>query len=181
MIEIYDHLFIGTIGEIPMAVKRGFKIVNTAHTLHYSMHKWSLRGEDHKDDKCYIVHEDPQTMSINWIDSPDSKFFDYEGQGIRNFQKLLMFISKFRREFNVLITCNKGESRAPSVGMLYLAKHTSVLSRMKRLPDPDEVLKDEDYFKPTYGEARDRFLKVYPNYYPGQGISSFLIDNWDRI
>jgi hypothetical protein len=168
MIEIADKLFVGTVGEIG-ATDDEFKIVNVAHTYHYALHQWRLK-EDHKSDPCYVVHEDPRMLSINWIDS-QARFFDYNGEGVKTFHKILNFIQKFRGPFKVLIACNKGESRAPSVGLVYLAKRTDVL-----------LAKDEQFeYSIPYVLSRGRFMTLYPNYLPGAGMTDFLINHWEEL
>lgn len=174
MIEITPKLYIGTTDEI--AAVLDFKIVNLAHTFHYDLHHWKLRDKsvDRSSDPCYILHTDPRILSLNWIDG-EAKYFDYNGEGVRNVQKALSFIDKFLGPFNVLITCNKGQSRSPSLGMVYLAKCTNELS--ERVTSDDGFV----YSKPTYQEARERFMKLYPFYLPGQGITQFLIEHWHEL
>jgi hypothetical protein len=65
----------------------------------------------------------------------------------------------------VAIHCNQGFSRAPSLALVWLAK------RAKRIPDC------------SYQEARKAFESMIPPqvYRPGQGIESYLKDNWGAI
>lgn len=186
MTELAHNIFIGTVGEINE--NPGWKIVNLAHTYHYKLHEWGIRdGVDRTQDKCYVVHENSRMLSINWIDANEAKYFDYNGEGVRVFEKIFNFITKFKHDFKILIVCNKGHSRAPSVGMAYLAKKTDILST--RIPSLNEkkegvtidTIAEATFEKPPYGLARDRFLKLYPDYLPGQGITEFLIDNWDKL
>ena len=58
----------------------------------------------------------------------------------------------------VLIHCNQGISRSPSIGLLYLAVKG--------------IIKNENY-----NIAKEDFIKIYPKYEPS-GIKEFLEINW---
>jgi len=53
-----------------------------------------------------------------------------------------------------------GESRSPSIGLLYLAIYT------------DKVQKD-------FVMAEQTFREIYPAYKPGLGMRGFMVKNWD--
>lgn len=63
----------------------------------------------------------------------------------------------------LLIHCNKGESRAPSLALLFLAKVTGTIS-------------DE-----SFGAARAGFDKLFRGYSPGLGIETYLRKNWTSL
>jgi predicted protein tyrosine phosphatase len=64
----------------------------------------------------------------------------------------------------VIIHCNKGESRAPSLALLYLAKRTPML--------PSE----------SYPTAAEAFrTKLCPEYQPGRGIEIWLSEHWNEL
>jgi len=60
---------------------------------------------------------------------------------------------------NVLVHCNKGESRAPSIGLLYMA--------YKGL-----------FLKMDYYQSVNEFKKKYPVYNPAGGFRLFSMNNW---
>lgn len=60
----------------------------------------------------------------------------------------------------VLIHCNQGISRSPSIGLLYLAVKG--------------IIKNENY-----NIAKEDFIKIYPKYEPS-GIKEFLEINWSN-
>src|SRR6185312_11023195 len=117
MIPIINNLLVGTVSEIKSHPE--YVVVNLAHSYHYELHDWSRKdGIDHSIDPCYLVcTENPKVLSVNWIDSPLSSFFDYNGQGIAIFHQIFDFIDKNINKGAVRIVCNKGESRAPSIAM----------------------------------------------------------------
>ena len=63
----------------------------------------------------------------------------------------------------LLIHCNQGESRAPSLALLFLAKHKREI--------PNE----------SYADARAAFQLIDPNYQPGRGIQLYLAKHWGEF
>ena len=80
------------------------------------------------------------------------------------FTEFLAFANKhWSQGRKLLIHCNQGESRAPSLAMLFLAK--GVFS----IPDT------------SYEVARLEFEKLYPRYNPGKGIETYFSKNWSQL
>lgn len=63
----------------------------------------------------------------------------------------------------ILIHCNQGMSRSPSLAMLLLAK------RLGTIPGA------------SYEAASAAFSKLLPCYFPGEGIRAFLSQGWHRL
>ncbi len=63
----------------------------------------------------------------------------------------------------ILIHCNRGESRAPSLAILYLAKRRNL------------ILDD------SFDAAKQSFKKIYPFYNPGQGFNKYLQQHWNSL
>ncbi len=63
----------------------------------------------------------------------------------------------------IVIHCNRGESRSPSLAMILLAKHIGVVS--------------DD----SFDTARKELQTMYPNYHPGAGIQTYLRENWHSL
>ena len=63
----------------------------------------------------------------------------------------------------LLVRCNQGGSRAPSLALLFLAKCRAALSN------------------DSYLEARSEFEKLYPGYKPGPGIQAYLRSKWHKL
>lgn len=103
----------------------------------------------------YLCLEKDNDLFLNIIDPPVPLFKPLL------FSKFLNFSNKhWRQGKKLLIHCNQGESRAPSLAMLFLAKGISVI--------PDD----------SYEEAREVFEKLYPRYNPGKGIQMYFSENW---
>lgn len=79
------------------------------------------------------------------------------------FERSLGFIEKHIEIRKVLIHCNLGNSRAPSLALLYMAKRAKVIS-------------DE-----SYPVAAKDFHSIFPGYQPGLGIQMYLSQNWNQL
>jgi predicted protein tyrosine phosphatase len=93
---------------------------------------------------------------MNIVDAPSPAFFAKE-----MIDQALDFIDEtLDRGLKVLIHCNRGESRSPSIALLYLA------SRKAALP----IVSLE--------AAEARFRSLYSAYNPKAGIRGFLSMHW---
>lgn len=63
----------------------------------------------------------------------------------------------------LLIHCNQGQSRAPSLALLHLAKDRGRIT-------------DE-----SYDAARTEYEDMDPSYSPGSGIAQYLRENWGEL
>jgi hypothetical protein len=97
--------------------------------------------------------ENGQNLYLDLVDGPAQCF------SMLPFEAFLSFASRYwSRGFGVLIHCNEGMSRGPSLGMLFLAKHSTALP------------------SGSYDETSAAFSQLLPGYSPGEGILSFLRD-----
>jgi protein-tyrosine phosphatase len=62
----------------------------------------------------------------------------------------------------ILLHCNQGQSRSPTIGLLYLLKFTDRLSGLDR------------------DAAIDAFRSIYPPYNPARGMAEYARINGDR-
>lgn len=158
MIEIYPRLFIGdeTDYEKKVKHKKGWWIVHACkEPYHRQLLGYKGRGAP-KEHPEYLVAERVNRLFLNMVDAEDP---DYIRQQI--IDAALEFIHKaLQMGESVLVHCNLGESRSPSIGLLYLVTFTDVL--------PLSSLE----------EAEVQFRKLYPKYSPKQGIRCFLSIHW---
>lgn len=106
----------------------------------------------------YLALQREHDLYLNIIDPPVPLF------KAETFERFLAFSrSKYDSGASLLIHCNQGESRAPSLALLFLAKHIGALPRS------------------SYPDARQEFERLFPAYQPGNGIQQFLVRNWNEI
>jgi len=86
----------------------------------------------------------------------------YEWSGPEAFVRALDFIDKWYRTKEILINCDLGQSRSPSVALLYLAKRLQVI--------PGD----------SFANARAAFQGIYPGYMPS-GIADYVSAHWREI
>lgn len=109
-----------------------------------------------KDHPEYLYAERENRLYMNIVDAPKSIFFDKS-----MIDKALDFIhEKLNQGLKVLVHCNEGFSRSPSIALLYLIKYKYI---------------DVD----TLEDAEAEFLKLYPEYNPGAGIRGFVKENFE--
>lgn len=105
----------------------------------------------------YLSYERDHHLFLNMIDPPKPLF------KLESFEIFLDFVDREIAQREVMIHCNQGCSRAPSLALLYMAKRVGTL--------PDE----------SYAAARGGFEQMHPTYQPGDGIMIFLRDNWNLL
>lgn len=109
-----------------------------------------------KDSPHYISFREGNELYLNWVDEPTGNYFKVE-----TFTEALDFIDEQLAGKEVFIHCDLGQSRSPTLAMVYLAKRTDFL---------------EDSFEP----ALLKFKKEYANFLPS-GIIRFVEKNWEII
>lgn len=106
----------------------------------------------------YLAYEEGDHLYLNLVD-PDVPLFKAQSFVIfREFARKQWLAGK-----DLIIHCNQGQSRSPSLALLFLAKD--------RLVVPNG----------SYREAAEAFRKLYPYYRPGRGIALFLERNWHSL
>lgn len=108
-----------------------------------------------KEHEHYLALERGNHLYLNLIDPPVPLF------QLESFKLFFAFIDKQISACPVHIHCNKGESRAPSLALLYMAKRGMIACK-------------------SYAAARAEFEERFP-YKPGKGIETFLNENWDAL
>jgi len=156
-----DRLYVGGLQDRKLVDNvDNFAIVSCVSSLHYQLLN-KKKGELKQTDSEYILWTNgDKLMSLNWFDGSES-MYDYSG--VVTFELILDFIAdQLYRGSKVLIHCNQGLSRSPSVALLYLAKRAHMIS------------------SESYDVARSDFEKIYPEYAP-KGIADYLRKHWDEI
>ncbi len=156
MFKVYPNLFIGTERECCLTHSEEWAII---HACKSPCHQRAVgyRGNLPSAHPNYLVYEVKNHLFLNMIDPPAPLFKP------PLFLASLDFIEKHISERKVLIHCNLGLSRAPSIALLYLAKRT-------------EAINGESYV-----EAAKDFVRIFPLYKPSRGIALYLSNNWSEF
>lgn len=159
MIQIEGtNIHVGGRGDSHVRTDPQWAVVNTAKTVHCEVMGWgSATPRDHPN---YLSYEDGQFLSFNWV---DGKAFLYNMSGPAAFTRALNFIDHWSSAGKkVLINCDLGQSRSPTLALLHLAKRQHLIS------------------DGSFAAARVEFQTLYPPYAPS-GIAEFVSSHWEEI
>ncbi|WP_349526490.1 hypothetical protein [Reichenbachiella sp. MALMAid0571] len=132
------QLYVGTKEEYQFARQKGMKIVcalqrANGFVTHQSVVGWQGRGCN-PDSPYYLFKRDPDAIYLNMIDGEDPKYVNDE-----MINPALDFINQHLIGGNsVFVYCSLGESRSPSIALMYLLennlieKNTNTLALFKR-------------------------------------------------
>lgn len=157
---VQTNLFIGSLPDLYQTNEQDWAIVHATQTIHYQLFGWNrTTNKPDKDHPNYIFYEKDNLLSLNWV---DGAAYLYNWSGVETFIKTLNFIDKWVSKKNVLIHCDQGQSRSPTLGLLYLAKRAKTISN------------------DSFIAAKNEFIQNYPYYLPG-GIGEYVKQNWNEI
>ncbi|MHB9131910.1 MAG: dual specificity protein phosphatase family protein [Armatimonadota bacterium] len=161
MQEINSHLFIGSDADYEDDVSLqpgGWRVVQAAkYPYHRDAVGYGGRAAPEGSPEYYVARRDNRLI-LNLIDAPSP---NYVPQQV--IDTALRFIhAGLDAGEKVLVHCNQGQSRAPTIGLLYLAVYTNVLPTK------------------TFSVARLAFEILYPAYYPGAGMRGYATGQWAR-
>lgn len=74
----------------------------------------------------------------------------------------MTFIDKYIAARKVLVHCNQGLSRSPSIVLLHLAIKGFIAND-------------------SYSDAVTDFRRMYPYFSPGRGIALYMNNNWEEL
>lgn len=159
MVRIYPNLYVGnSIDEENIRYQNNWKCVSACKEPY---HRNALGYSDvsaPRNHPEYLFAYRGNSLILNLIDSDNPKYI------IKSIiDEAISFVDKSLLDgHKVLIHCNEGKSRGPSIGLWYLVCKTNTL--------PKSSLQD----------AVKSFRELYPNYYPKAGMYGFLRLNWDK-
>jgi predicted protein tyrosine phosphatase len=152
MIEVKHNLWVGNqadcIGLTDFAIVHACK---EPYHRQFVGYKQRALPKDHEE---YLWAIRGNEIALNIIDADSKEYFAEEMIGMAlNFIDTHLYIKN-----KVLVHCNQGQSRSPSIAMLYMRDE---------LPDDFE-------------EAEEAFRLIYPAYKPKNGIRGYVREHWKR-
>lgn len=156
MIEVYPNLFVGNEADARTVLHTpGWYVV---HACKEPFHRQALgytgRGAP-KDHPEYLVAERDGRLILNLVDAANPAYIPKEV-----IDAALAAIHQNISQSKVLVHCNQGMSRSPTIALLYLLKHTKKLI-FKNLSD-----------------ILEEFKVLYPTYNPAGGMTGFIEKYW---
>lgn len=156
MFRVHDRLYVG--GDTSCGI--GIEDSAVVHACKSPCHQRAVgyRGSLPNDHPNYLVLRRGHDLFLNLVDPPVPLF------KIPSFIEFMSFAQEYwGKGSSLLIHCNQGESRAPSLALLFLAKHLKVIPAA------------------SFAAAQAAFVGLYPTYRPGMGLQRFLTDNWAAL
>jgi hypothetical protein len=154
--QVYERVFVAgdahcRRGDAEWAVVHACKSPCHQHALGY-------RGSLSNSHPNYLTLHEGSDLYMNIIDPPRPLFMPPSFSHFLGFSEEQWTAGK-----KLLIHCNKGESRAPSLALLFLAKCRHAI---------DDA---------SYPSASSEFETLYPRYSPGKGIQMYFSNNWATL
>lgn len=158
MIEIHENLFVG--GELDERQVRGQSGWFFVHACKEPYHRQALgytgraASKDHPE---YLIARRDGRLILNLVDAADVNYVPAD-----IVDAALAAIDESIRGNRVLLHCNQGQSRSPTIGLLYMLRFTDRLAGL----DMDAAI--------------DTFRAIYPPYNPARGMADYARINWHR-
>jgi hypothetical protein len=158
MKKIYDSLFIGSDDDCATCViNPEFSIIHACKTCH--QRAVGYKGSLPSTHPNYLIYENDAHLFLNMVDIPNELLPKFTNL---IFNCAMKFIKREIQDKKILIHCNMGQSRSPSLGLAYLAI-TGIISNN------------------SYEVAMKEFIGLYPEYLPGTGIMLYMQHNWNFL
>lgn len=167
MIEVAPGLFVGNQLDFEKQVKSangglkdGWAVLHACkEPYHREAVGYVGRGLADRDNPEYLMARRDDRMMLNMIDAPKPEFFRDE-----MIDAAMTFVrQKLTGGKRVLIHCNQGGSRAPSLALLYLRKFSDRFDDM------------------VFEDAEEVFRACYPSYQPAAGIRAYVEQHWGAL
>ena len=157
MKEVYKNLFVGSQSDYESNPKM-YDDWYVVHACKEPYHRKALgytgRSAPKDDPRYLFLYDEKHHLTLNMVDTDSPEFFRDEMIN----EAIFYVLEGLKKGKHVLIHCNQGESRAPSLALLLL-NQLGILSC-----DFDEAIKV--------------FVKFYPDYMPKLGILTYVRRRW---
>lgn len=158
MIEVYKNFFVGTQNdETAVRGQIGWFIVHACKDPYHRDALGYTGRAAPKDHPEYLIARRPGRLILNLVDVADVNYISSE-----IIDPALETIHQYITSGKVLVHCNLGMSRSPTIAFLYLLQFTTALPRENFESDLEE------------------FQRLYPPYAPAKGMSDYARLNWHK-
>jgi hypothetical protein len=158
MFEVYKNIFVGTEQDCRYDSPQGWAFV---HACKYPCHTKIVgyRGTLPKNHPHYLIYEKGFHLVLNMVDMEVELSPIYTNPIMAS---AISFIHKYISLNKILIHCNQGVSRAPSLALVYLANKGLIKNG-------------------NFNEAFQEFIRMYRLYQPAMGLGLYLNHNWSTL
>lgn len=155
MVEITRNLFIGDDSDCSSGLFS--HVIHACKTCHQDAlgYRGSLQGTHPN----YLIYENGSNLYLNMVDMERELLPLYTNPIMF---AAMNFLDKYIKEHKILVHCNQGFSRSPSIVLLYCAREKIIPSK-------------------SYHDALKQFFELFPQYNPGRGIASYMEHNFQNL
>ena len=159
MIQVSDKIFVGTDSDCFYNNKSDWAVV---HACKHPCHQAAIgyRGNLHRTHPNYLIFENGNHLFLNMVDMNMPLSHEFTEPIVTT---ALNFIENHFATKNILVHCNLGQSRSPTLVMLYLAK------RQKSIRNS------------SFEDAKEDFINLFSNCQLGSGIETYLANFWNDL
>ncbi|WP_174503991.1 dual specificity protein phosphatase family protein [Acidiphilium sp. C61] len=158
MIEVIPNLFVGSeTDERRLSGQAGWFFIHACKEPYHSRALGYAPGKSAPKGAEYFYAWREGQLILNLIDAPNPNFIPVEIIDVA-----IETIHKNISHSKILLHCNQGQSRSPSIALLYLLKHTDILAQKNIVA------------------AIAAFQAIYPPYAPARGMAEYVRLNWNR-
>jgi hypothetical protein len=159
-IEVFNNLWVGDQASFdhPTPDMIDWAVVHACKDpYHRQLLGYTGKGAP-KEHPEYLFAERGSILYLNMVDAPNPLYIPST-----IVDKALDFMHRhIAQNRAVLVHCNWGESRSPSLALLYMAKHTDVLGT-------------------DISKAMETFNGLYQGgFHPGKGMLGYIQENWAK-
>ena len=160
MREIYANVFVGSEQDYYAIPQKNEWAVLHCCKNPFHCNYVGYKGNLSNTHPNYALKRIDNKMALNLVDMDrfSAQYLDFNK---RMFENAFSFLDEYREKgYKLLIHCNQGESRSPTLGMLYIARLGAF---------------DYANFKTT----EERFRSIYPPYNPKANIRLTVQNLWE--
>lgn len=163
MIEIFPSLYVGDQTDAAHLMDRADQPYDGWFIIHAAKEPWHRRALGYSTPGApkthfeYLIARRPNRLILNIVDVADPTYIRDEiiEAALEAIDQAINVYGK-----KVLIHCNQGQSRAPTIAMLWLKHHTDFEGR-------------------SHAEAVEFFKALYPPYAPAKGMAEWARQHWN--
>ncbi len=110
-----------------------------------------------KDDNEYFYAYRPRRLILNLVDAPDAAYIPEHVIHLA-IGEIIQMVDHTK----VLIHCNQGQSRSPTIAMLFLRERTDLFDGL------------------DFDMATEKFKSIYPAFEPSKGMADYARQHWTK-
>lgn len=158
MVEIHPNLYIGNENSCSWHPSSGWAMI---HACKHPCHRKAVGYKSNLSSSHpnYLIWERGNHLVLNMVDMEKELSPKFTNPIMK---AAMSFIEKQVPKNKILIHCNLGQSRSPSIGLIYLAR-IGVIENS------------------SYQNAKIDFRRLYSKYQPGLGIATYMRRHWSTL